>query len=104
VSRDTWKPGDGVEAALEMLDGPSEVAVDVVPSMDAQQPVATYRVWRKEDTKVVSCRIANDLYLRDERFESREEAHRAISVRYGRILEQNFVPGRAFFRVMRSKA
>ena len=101
MSRDTWTPADGPVAALEMLDGPAEVTEDAVPSLDQDVPVSSYRDWRKEDTRVISCRIGNDLYLKDERFESRGEALHAIRARYGRVLEEQYVPGRAFFRVFR---
>lgn len=101
MKRDSWSPGDGVQAALEVLDGPSETTQDYVPSLDQEVPVATHRDWRPEETRVISCRISNDLYMKDERFESREEARRAIARRHGRILEANYVPGRAFFRVFR---
>jgi hypothetical protein len=90
-----------VEAALEVLDGPSQSAVDYVPTLDQEVPVASHPDWRREDTRVISCRIANDIYTKDERFESRAEAHAAITARHGRILEANYVPGRAFFRVRR---
>lgn len=98
MSRDTWKPGDGVEAGLEMLDGPTELAVDHIPTVDQAEPVASYSDWNKADTRLIVCRISNDVYP-GERFESREEAVRVIGARHGRILEANYVPGRAFFRV-----
>ena len=101
MSRETWKPGDGQEAALEMLDGFAETVTDYVPTMDQAEPVATHKDWVASQTRVISCRIANDLYMKDERFESRPEAYAAITKRYGRILEANYVPGRAFFRVKR---
>jgi hypothetical protein len=68
--------------------------------MDQEVPVATHRDWDPAKTRIVTCRIANDLY-RDERFETRGEAVAAITRRHGRILEANYVPGRAFFRVKR---
>ena len=88
-------------AALELLDGPADLAEDFVPTLDAAEPVATYQTWRREDTRVISCRIGNDLYLKDERFETREEALRTITKRHGKVVEANYVPGRAFFRVFR---
>lgn len=100
MTRTVWTPADGVAGALELVDGPAAITQDHVPSVDQAVPVATYADWRKEDTRVIACRIANDLY-RDERFESREEAKATIQLRHGRILEENYVPGRAFFRVLR---
>lgn len=87
-------------AALELLDAPAEYAVDRVPTSDQEAPVASYRDWNPTDTRVVTVRIGNDLF-REERFESRDEARAAIEQRHGRILEANYAPGRAFFRVMR---
>jgi hypothetical protein len=87
-----------VTPGLVDLDGPSDVAVDLVPTADQTDPVATYADWRKEDTRIVVCRIATDAYP-GERFETRDEAVAAIRARHGRILEANYVPGRAFLRV-----
>jgi hypothetical protein len=101
MGRRVWKPEDGVLGALEMLDAPGEYAVDRVPTVDADVPLATYRDWDPKDTRIVTCRIGNDLYPRDERFESRDEAYKAVERRHGRILEANYAPGRAFFRVRR---
>jgi hypothetical protein len=102
LKRDTWSPGDGQQAALEVLDGISDAAVDVVPTMDQEHPVATHCDWLRSETRVITCRIANDLYMKDERFETRPEAYAAITKRHGKIVEANYVPGRAFFRVRRS--
>lgn len=98
----TWKPADGPLAALEIFDGPSELAVDAVPSADQATPLATYSNWVAEDTRVITCTIGEAPY-RGERFDSREAARAAIERRHGRILEANYVPGRAFFRVLKPK-
>jgi hypothetical protein len=103
TSDKTWRPGDGFEAGMEMLDGPTETAHDFIPTLDQDAPVASYTDWRKEDTRIVTCRIANDVYP-GERFDTREEAHRAITRRHGKILEANYTPGRAFFRVRKPEA
>lgn len=87
-------------AALELFDGPTELAVDHVPTADQTDPVATYTDWRTEDTRVVTCTIGEAPY-RGERFDTREAARHAIEARHGRILEANYVPGRAFFRVLK---
>ena len=86
-----------VEELLE-ADGPAETTVHRVPTADQSVPVADYPDWTVFNTRIVTCRIANDLY-KDERFETRDEALAAMKVRYGRVLEANYVPGRAFFRV-----
>ena len=85
-----------------MLDGFTETAQDHVPTMDQEAPVASHPDWVRSQTRVISCRIANDLYPKDERFETRADALAAITKRHGRILEANYVPGRAFFRVKRA--
>ncbi len=86
------------EVSLEVLDGPTDPALDLVPTADQDIPVATYSDWTPAGTRIVTCRIANDQYP-GERFESRGEAYRAVEGQHGRILEANYVPGRAFFRV-----
>jgi hypothetical protein len=89
------------EDPLEILDGPTELAPPVrIPTVYSNEPTATYHDWRPADTRVITCRIGNDLYP-GERFESRDEALEAVKLRYGRVLEANYVPGRAFFRVQR---
>ena len=98
MTKAEWRPGDGFEAGMEVVDGPTEVAADRVPSINDEVPVATYADWRVEDTKVVSCRISNDVFP-GERFNSREEAVRVMTARYGRLYEVNYTPGRAYFRV-----
>jgi hypothetical protein len=100
--RESWTPGDGQAAGLEMLDGFTETHTDHVPTLDQEVPVASHPDWTRENTRVISCRIANDLYPKDERFESRGEALAAITKRHGKVVEANYVPGRAFFRVRRA--
>lgn len=98
-----WRPTDA--DMLELVDGPSEIVQDRVPSLDQAdegEPAATYPDYNKRNTRVVCCRIANDAYP-GERFESRDDAHSAITKRFGKILEANYVPGRAFFRVLKVK-
>lgn len=103
MARTTWRPGDGVEAALEVLDGPAHTASDFIPTVDQDEPVASYADYRKEDTRIVQCRISNDLYP-GERYESRDEAYAATQLKHGRIYEANYTPGRAFFRVAKVRA
>jgi hypothetical protein len=75
-----------------------------VPTIDDEEPVVMeYPDWCEEDTEVVTCRIANDNY-KGRRFETYGEARRTVLAERGRILEQNYVPGRAFFRVLKRAA
>lgn len=83
---------------LEVLDGLTEVKPDRIPTVDQEVPVASYADYDKSETRVVTCRIGNDVYS-GERFESRDEARIATEAKHGRILEANYTPGRAFFRV-----
>lgn len=92
-----------MEAALEMIDGPTELAVDLVPTVDQAEPAATYADWRPEGTRVIACRIANDLYRDPRRYESREEALRALTAEFGPPVEVNAVPGRLFVRVRKKR-
>lgn len=85
---------------MELIDGPPEVASDHVPSVDQKVPIATYRDWKHEDTRIITCAIANDVYP-GRRFESRSDARATIERTYGVILEANYTPGRAFFRVFK---
>lgn len=88
-------------AALELIDGPVQHAPrDFVPTVDQEEPAASYADWTKDQTVIITCRIANDLY-KGRRFESRDEAVQTVQREYGRILEANYIPGRAFLRVMK---
>lgn len=101
MNKADWRPSDGPLAALELFDGPTELAVDCVPEADQPDPVATYKDWDAADTRVITCAIGEGSPYPGERFETRDEARHVIAVRHGRILEANYVPGRAFFRVLR---
>lgn len=85
-------------APEEIVDSPAEVHVDMVPQGDDEHPVASYQDWNLFDSFIVTCRINNNLY-KGRPFETRDQAIKAITAEYGRILEANYVPGRAFFRV-----
>lgn len=91
------------EDDLLVADGPTHTANDFVPMMDQETPVASYTDWDPANTRVLTCRIANDLYP-GERYESRDEAVAAVTRKYGRIYEANYTPGRAFFRIARKTA
>lgn len=85
---------------LEAVDGLTQVAPRRVPSSDQDVPVADYQDWDPAATRIIQCRISNDLYP-GERYESRDEAIRAVTAKFGRVLEANYTPGRAFLRVFR---
>ena len=86
----------------DLLDGPPDLAVDRVPTAGQSVPVATYRDWRPEDTRVIVCRVANDRYP-GSRYETREAARAAVEAEHGEILEANYLWGRAYFRVRRKR-
>lgn len=99
----TWRPSDPLhirqpEDELLVIDGPTHTASDFIPTADQDKPVASYPDWRPGDTRVITCRIANDVYP-GKRYESRDEALRAVTKAHGPVLEANYVPGRAFLRV-----
>ena len=86
--------------ALETIDDdplPS-FASHPVPTMDQDKPVAAYLDWRKEDTRIVTYAIGNHIYP-GEFAESRDQARALCEAKHGRILEANYMLGRAFFRV-----
>ena len=89
--------------ALEAVDGPTDTEPDFVPTADQSIPLATYPDWVPGETRIIQCRIGNDLYSGD-RYESRDEARAATELKYGKVLEANYTPGRAFFRVRRTNA
>jgi hypothetical protein len=91
-----------LEETMELIDGPTEMAPpEQIPHLSQDVPVATYRDWSPKDTRVITCRIANDIYP-GTRYESREEAKAAVELVHGKVLEANYVPGRAFFRVFKA--
>ena len=85
---------------MEVIDGPAEFATDFVPTVDQAEPVATYRDWNMEDTRVVTYSIRNDVY-KGRPADSREQALADCRLVFGRVLEANYMPGRAFFRVFK---
>jgi hypothetical protein len=85
---------------LMVTDGLTEVTTDHVPRYDAEVPVANYRDWDPTATRIIACAIANDVYP-GPKYPNRDAARRDIETKHGRILEANYVPGRAFFRVKR---
>lgn len=76
--------------------------VDVVPTVDAEAPVATYPDWKREDTIIVTYAIGNT-YYKGKFAETREAALADAQLVHGRVLEANYVQGRAFFRVQKVK-
>lgn len=95
-------PADSGPIDLEAIDGPTILAVKELPTIDSEEPSNSYEDWKPEDTKIVVCRIANDKYP-GVFYETREEALNATTCMHGRILEANYVPGRAFFRVRKAR-
>jgi hypothetical protein len=103
---DTEEPNDweGIDEVLSPFEPEiddvdvSEVSEDRVPTAADAAPEATYVDWRKEDTEVVTYRVGNDVYP-GIYAESRDGARAHCEATRGRILEANYVRGRAFFRV-----
>lgn len=79
-----------------------ELAVDAVPSLDQPAPVATYQDWAPEDTRVVMYAVGNNYYP-GKFAETRDAARIDCELVHGRILEANYIRGRAFFRVNKVK-
>jgi hypothetical protein len=80
----------------------SEQVVPTINHENAAKVPVTYQDWRKEDTKVITYAIGNAVY-KGIQVESREEAVKHCELHRGRILEANYVQGRAFFRVLKVK-
>lgn len=76
------------------------MAVDVVPTVDSHEPGvnASYPDWDRNATVVKTYAIGNT-YYKGIPAESREDAKAHCELHYGRVLEANYVQGRAFFRV-----
>lgn len=75
-----------------------------VPTMEQEVPVATYIDWKKEDTHVVTFQIGSAGITQRNTVghcATRSQADAECAKRFGRILEANYVPGRAFYRVMK---
>ncbi len=81
-------------------EAPIELELDLVPSLDSDSPVATYKTWRAEDTRVITYSIG-DLGYPGRPAVSRDQALADCKLVFGKVLEANYVPGRAFLRVMR---
>lgn len=80
------------------------VPVDVVPTIDSSEPVATYPDWDRERTVVRTYLIGGTNTQVDPRKPIRWaptiEAARAETVaERGRIYEETHLPGRSYFRV-----
>lgn len=83
----------------EINDDPlPELAIDLVPSADQTAPVATYKDWDPASTRIVTYAIGNSIYT-GTYAETRDEARAHCELVHGRVLEANYVRGRAFFRV-----
>jgi len=79
---------------------PIEIALDAIPSVDDEIPRAVYKDWTPEQTKVITYSVGG-LGYRGILVATRDEAVRHAVAMYGKVLEANYVPGRAFLRVMR---
>lgn len=78
------------------------VQADVVPTVDSAEPVASYPDWKREDTQIITYAINNTVY-KGKFAETREAAKADCELVHGRVLEANYVQGRAFFRVHKVK-
>lgn len=76
----------------------AELAPDIVPRLDDEAPEGSYRDWDPAKTRIVQYRVGNDYYP-GEYAPTRDAALASAKQKYGRILEANYVRGRAFFRV-----
>ena len=95
----------GLRTAVDRLlveDGPPAYTPDLVPTADHEIPLATYQAYRKEDTRVITCAVGPSPYP-GEPYDTRDQARAGTERKYGTILEANYVPGRAFFRVFRTR-
>lgn len=87
-------------AGVGMFD--NDTHVDLIPTVDDEEPRASYKEWKPEDTKIVVYRIGNDDYPGIYAVSRRAAVSDAIR-KHGKIIEANYVRGRAFFRVQRVK-
>lgn len=69
-----------------------------IPTVDDEEPKATYQTWSKENTEIKTYAVDNTVYP-GIRAETRDAARKHCTENFGEILEANYVPGRAFFRV-----
>ena len=76
------------------------ITADLIPSVDDENPVASYHDWTPEQTKVVTYSVGG-MGFRGILVATREEAMRHATAMFGKVVEANYVPGRAFLRVMR---
>ena len=96
-------PSEEVVDTLVEVDGPTVITHREQPTVDSDVPRSSdYPDWKMEDTFVVTATIANDFY-KGRRFESREDALAYYTGKYGKVLGAQYVPGRAFFRVLKPK-
>ena len=75
-----------------------DMQVDLIPEVTQDEPVATYKDWRDNETRIVTYAIGSDFY-KGIYAETRQKAKAHCELTYGKIYEANYVPGRAFFRV-----
>lgn len=86
-----------------------EIAEDRVPDIDQEVPTATYRDWDPKDTVIKSYAVGgspDSVLVLHHGFRwapSRDAARADAAKRFGRVVEANYVRGRAFFRVIKEK-
>ncbi len=78
-----------------------ETPPDVIPTIDQEEPVASYQDWRPEDTRVVVYTTDPDRYPKDRVAPDGVSAQVACENECGPILQVRTVPYRYFFRVRR---
>lgn len=74
--------------------------LDTVPSIDQLAPTADYQDWADEDTEIITCTIDGAPY-KGRPFATVAQARSTVKAERGRILKEDHVPGRSFFRVMK---
>jgi len=75
--------------------------VGTIPTIDSDEPVSDYQDWKREDTRVVSGPLGPTYNYPGKMFHTREAAKRWAKENFGTIYEENYCPGRYFFRVKR---
>lgn len=82
----------------EDKDDTVDVQVEPVPTVDAQEPVNSYPDWTPENSRVITYAVGTNEF-KGIFASNREAAKKHCKQTYGEIVEENYVPGRAFLRV-----
>jgi len=75
---------------------------DLIPDVYQEKPIASYKDWSPETTKVITYCLDVEGRFPGIFAENRSAAEAHCKANYGRIVEANYVPGRAFLRVRKS--